>query len=267
MSSIEYILILLGEEFLGGLTMILRKLEMAKRGLVHGDESSPVSLTQVSKSADEIENHDQLASWVRGPLRQHLPHQHAVLAFGGVHSLGITIEETLCVDLPESYIAGIRNPAGHINSPELSRWQAERDLQYFDLESIPHDIYKCWVENFRHHRLYNGVVDGHVDSTSNTVAFLTLFNIAPAVQHSGIALGVREVHAAWLRIRHKKKEKLRHTLTPAELEVLKWVRLGKSNGEIAQILEKNMLTVRNQVQNLLKKTRTINRTQLAQVNF
>jgi DNA-binding CsgD family transcriptional regulator len=233
-----------------------------------GDDSLRVGLTQTSSRASKIENHAQLIAWVRGPLRELFPHQHAVLGFGCVHSLGIAIEETLCIDLPNSYIAGIRNDAGYIDSPVLSRWQATRELQYFDLETIPHDTYKRWLVNFRAHRLHNGVTDGYVDSSSNTAAFLTLFNVAAGVKHSGTALralGVSQVHVALLRIRTKGEHTCQFVLTPAELEVFQWVRVGKSNSEIAQILRKSMLTVRNQVQSLLKKTGSANRTLLAQM--
>jgi DNA-binding CsgD family transcriptional regulator len=238
----------------------------------NGDDSLRIDHTQASANASEIENHAQLAAWVRGPLRELFPHQHAVLVFGSVHSLGIAIEETLCVDLPDSYIAGVRNDAGYIDSPVLSKWQAARELQYFDLETIPHDTHKRWVGNFRNHRLHNGVTDGHVDSSSNTVAFLTLFNVALSVKHSGTALralGARQIHAAWLKIKQGLHESehgaisSENILSLVEREIVRWIRLGKTNWEIAQIRGKSEFTIKTQVQRMLKKTGARNRTELA----
>jgi len=55
-----------------------------------------------------------------------------------------------------------------------------------------------------------------------------------------------------------------HTrLTDAELEVLKWVRAGRTNREIARILCKSEFTVKTQVQQMLAKTGVDNRLQLA----
>jgi len=171
---------------------------------IHCDDSLRIGIAQHTSHASEAESHSQLAAWVRGPLRERLPHQHAVLEFGRVHPLGIALEETLCVDLPDSYIAGLGNDAGCMDSPVLSRWLATRELQYFDLEAIPADTHKSWVANFRHHRLKNGVIDGHLDISSSTAVFLTLFNVSANVKHSKAelrALGARPAYEAWLRIK------------------------------------------------------------------
>jgi DNA-binding CsgD family transcriptional regulator len=51
--------------------------------------------------------------------------------------------------------------------------------------------------------------------------------------------------------------------TRAELEVLRWLRLGRSNRDIALILAKSEYTVKTQVQQMLAKTGLDNRVQLA----
>jgi DNA-binding CsgD family transcriptional regulator len=53
------------------------------------------------------------------------------------------------------------------------------------------------------------------------------------------------------------------TLTCAELEVLKWVRAGRTNREIGRILCKSEFTVKTHVQRMLAKTGVDNRLQLA----
>lgn len=55
-----------------------------------------------------------------------------------------------------------------------------------------------------------------------------------------------------------------HTpLTNAELQVLKWLRAGRTNREIGRILCKSEFTVKTQVQQMLAKTGLDNRLQLA----
>lgn len=52
-------------------------------------------------------------------------------------------------------------------------------------------------------------------------------------------------------------------LTKRELEILGFVTRGKTNGEIAKILGTSVLTVKNQIQRLLRKLNAVNRTSLA----
>lgn len=54
-----------------------------------------------------------------------------------------------------------------------------------------------------------------------------------------------------------------HGITPSEFEVLEWIIKGKSNPQIAAIMNKSRLTVKNQVNALLKKLNTCNRTGIA----
>ena len=56
---------------------------------------------------------------------------------------------------------------------------------------------------------------------------------------------------------------IRSTLTQAELEVLTWVRVGRTNREIARILCKSEFTVKTHIQRMLAKTGLDNRLQLA----
>jgi transcriptional regulator EpsA len=50
-------------------------------------------------------------------------------------------------------------------------------------------------------------------------------------------------------------------LTVRELDILKWIYLGKSNFEIGAILKISPLTVKNHVQKILRKLNVVNRTQ------
>jgi DNA-binding CsgD family transcriptional regulator len=54
-------------------------------------------------------------------------------------------------------------------------------------------------------------------------------------------------------------------LSSAERAVMRWLREGKSNSEIAQILGKSSRTVGNQVQSIFRKTGINNRVLLARM--
>jgi transcriptional regulator EpsA len=75
------------------------------------------------------------------------------------------------------------------------------------------------------------------------------------------------LHAAWVRTQLQRvpsavqKASGHGVLTVRELDILKWIYLGKSNFEIGAILKTSPLTVKNHVQKILRKLNVVNRTQ------
>jgi len=83
-----------------------------------------------------------------------------------------------------------------------------------------------------------------------------------------VELIVPFVHLAWTRIRIDRPTDIAGAtaagaglLSPREQEILKWIHIGKSNIEIGLILGISPLTVKNHVQNILRKLNVQNRTQ------
>jgi transcriptional regulator EpsA len=78
------------------------------------------------------------------------------------------------------------------------------------------------------------------------------------------------MHAAWVRTQLQRRAEGGGAgerpgggsiLTVRELDILKWIYLGKSNFEIGAILKISPLTVKNHVQKILRKLNVVNRTQ------
>jgi transcriptional regulator EpsA len=76
------------------------------------------------------------------------------------------------------------------------------------------------------------------------------------------------LHAAWVRTQTRAAPNAVRgasvdscVLTERERSVLRWVYLGKSNGEIGAILNISSLTVKNHVQKILRKLNVVNRAQ------
>jgi transcriptional regulator EpsA len=78
------------------------------------------------------------------------------------------------------------------------------------------------------------------------------------------------MHAAWVRTQLQRRAESGgpgerpgggSILTVRELDILKWIYLGKSNYEIGAILKISPLTVKNHVQKILRKLNVVNRTQ------
>lgn len=76
------------------------------------------------------------------------------------------------------------------------------------------------------------------------------------------------LHLAWVRVRIDRPTEVTGAttagaglLTERQQEILKWIHMGKSNIEIGLILGISALTVKNHVQNILRKLNVQNRTQ------
>jgi DNA-binding CsgD family transcriptional regulator len=83
-----------------------------------------------------------------------------------------------------------------------------------------------------------------------------------------VSLLAPSLHAAWVRTQLTKRAETGgdkaaggSILTVRELDILKWIYLGKSNFEIGAILKISPLTVKNHVQKILRKLNVVNRTQ------
>jgi transcriptional regulator EpsA len=114
------------------------------------------------------------------------------------------------------------------------------------------------------------MVHGLADSDGRALS-LFLFACRPgsiAARQIYLAqLLVPAMHAAWVRTQVQRapgsidKPSGQGVLTARELDILKWIYLGKSNFEIGAILKISPLTVKNHVQKILRKLNVVNRTQ------
>ena len=76
------------------------------------------------------------------------------------------------------------------------------------------------------------------------------------------------LHLSLTRIAHSAQSASAHRavanpLSPRELDILRWVAAGKTNQEIAEVLFISPFTVKNHVQNIIKKLKVKNRMQAA----
>jgi transcriptional regulator EpsA len=84
-----------------------------------------------------------------------------------------------------------------------------------------------------------------------------------------VQLVLPSLHAAWVRVQidgsaaasARSSPAGASLLTPRELEILRWISIGKSNFEVGAILNISPLTVKNHVQKILRKLNVVNRTQ------
>lgn len=123
-------------------------------------------------------------------------------------------------------------------------------------EDMSEDLKKSELLGFIAHGMSGQ--DGRIDS----FFCFSKLNRDPDAAHACLLQWLTPyLHAAFIRTRHGViQRKIKHrsssnspAITERELEILQWVNLGKTNWEIAKILEISPLTVKNHVQNIFRK--------------
>ncbi len=222
------------------------------------------SIAHVKATAAHITNRNQLSAWVQGPLRTLIPHQKAILGFGQVGYSTLRIDLAHAIGLGEEYFAAANANAQTPVSPVMSKWLQQRAPQTFLPDHFCRTAHGHWHKKVAQHQIENGVFDASVEYAAGRPCFIKLLNVERTLESGANLLSqcVTPLLAdIWKRI-----EAYAHSasvpsvrqasalLTPAEREVHRWLRQRKTNWEIGQILGKSELTVKTQVQKMLKKT-------------
>lgn len=136
--------------------------------------------------------------------------------------------------------------------------------------SVPFDVDESTL---RHAELKNIIAHGMTDNEGNITSFFCFSRISEEITPAHaymLELLVPHLHCAIARVMANNNSpaqsmptKVNQTITGRESEILKWVHLGKTNWEIASILSISPLTVKNHVQNILRKLDVQNRGQAA----
>jgi hypothetical protein len=234
------------------------------------------AIGQVERQAADIADRKQLTAWVKGPLRALIPHQKAILGFGHTGYAAPRLDYAHAVDFNEDYFASLHPNTRSPTSPVMQQWLQRRAPQIFLPTSFDRMRYEHWHNNLINHQIHNGIFDASVEYVNGRICFIKLFNVSMPLEGGANILTqfVTPLLAKiWTQIDahdvHKGALQSRPTLrtgpppTPAEREIIPWLRKGKTNSEIGQILGKSELTIKTQIQHMLRKTGLQNRHALA----
>lgn len=219
----------------------------------------------------------QFFSWTQGLLQGLMPHDllMCVMPTASRSAFEIDAFSTLAVE-PGDMCAPLASDVSLV--PRLiERWRAHRHgpmvldaarselLRRSPFARALDRIGAAWVSMHGCHD-----VDGEVTG----FYLLAAHGDAPGPRQSYyLQLVVPFLHSAWVRSRMRAERSSRSgaangeavvgddIVTAREREILQWIYLGKSNAEIGLILGISALTVKNHVQNMLRKLNVVNRAQ------
>jgi DNA-binding CsgD family transcriptional regulator len=221
--------------------------------------------------ANSITTLDGFKDWIRNDVRRHFPHEMALSGWGHLNAGGVSLDFAVTVDFPASYIKGLRNRAGGIESPILRRWIAEREPLLFDAEAPEPDAPAEWLRCFREHDLRNCAAHGQFDVQRCVATFHSFYRV-PGRLGPSHAEALREfvplVHEVLCRVidalhgRDPFAARLGR-LSVREKQVTDWAKLGKTNGEIASLCGLSQNTVKHHLSRIFDKLGVENRGELA----
>lgn len=231
-------------------------------GLSHEDLERLLFLIDASV---RINKRFQFFLWAQGTLQSFIPHETLVCAMGDLQSSQLRSEVFSRATLPDEFDAFTKDPIHGFVAPALAGWHARNRLPLVlnGTEQIDGGLHPMLHQLGYQHNLCHGVKD----AIGGSGGFFLFLGVQRPVTK-------RELYFADLLMPHLYISAMRMfeeesgitggpvaVLSEREVQVLGWVRDGKTNAEIAQILDISPLTVKNHVQKILRKLDVCNRAQ------
>jgi len=235
---------------------------------------------EIAEHSLRVTQREHFFSWLQGCFQYLFPHEVMVCGIGAYDSEDFSFESfssTLCFS--ESHARAATAPRDGLVWQAMVAWrQARRPLMLGD--GLRAGDYGSYVVPFTDAdarlaaiELSNIAAHGMGEQNGNVSTFFCFSRVPqqPGEAHAHLLeLLIPYLHSALMRVVSSSDNKLSvagstpaQQITVREREVLHWLKTGKTNWEIAQILSISPLTVKNHVQNILRKLNVQNRSHAA----
>ncbi len=228
------------------------------------------ALLGMASAALTIDTPKQFVEWTAAELQSLLPHRAMVAGIVEIdRNHGAVVQKMVSRDFPPRLLEAAVAPDGKLRCAIFAKWARERAPQLMDATQAVSGNTPGWVGAFQQTGLENLAAHG-VRELGHSVATYFSFARIPGTlseRHAQILkLVVPHMHLALARALAKSRrvtraiEQAPGAISKREQEVLHWLKLGKTNWEVAEILGVSQNTVKNEVRSILIKLRVNNRT-------
>lgn len=223
---------------------------------------------RIVESSVGISKRHHFFSWTQGVVQALLPHEILVCAMD--HDAGAEPAIHLfsgCHDFREEHLKEIYSPRHSLFRRMMAHWQ-EHGQPYLcagerkegaGSRELVHQISSSKLRNIAAHGTLGpgGAIKSYFSFSRVNAAF------GPRLAHR-LQILMPHLHCTFARVlaeESAKDAKSPAAITQREAEILEWVREGKTNQEIALILQLSPLTVKNHARNIFKKLEVCTRSQ------
>jgi transcriptional regulator EpsA len=232
---------------------------------------------EVVEASLRITRRDQLFSWLQGSCQYLIPHEFLLCGIKSDKSHHFRFESfTVTRYVTDEHIKIATAPDGVI-AAAIAAWQRTHRPALMAEGMISGDFGQYVVPRIEsplaliQSELRNIVAHGVGSRGEGLSTFFCFARIPGELDASHaylLELLAPHLHAVLVRINansglHREDSDIVTPVTSREREILQWVHQGKTNWEIAGILDISPLTVKNHVQNILRKLNVQNRSHAA----
>ena len=238
-------------------------------GLTH--EKSAL-FTEIVGASLRMTRREHLFSWLQSSFQYLFPHEVMFCGINTPEHEDVYFEYFGSIHYDANYLRTITSsPAGMVWRA-MNLWQEVQRPVLLASDLLPGDYGSYTVPcafadtNLAESGLHNLAAHGVMGQNGNILTFFCLSCVPQPLGKSHaqlLELLIPYLHSALIRVAGHSTGIEFGQITGREREVLQWLKSGKTNWEIAQILGISPNTVKNHVQNILRKLNVQNRSHAA----
>jgi transcriptional regulator EpsA len=224
---------------------------------------------EVVESSLQVRRMSQLFMWTQGPLQQLMPHE--IMVFGASSGTGTSVAFHKLAStryFTERHFAEVCRPGTGLIVQMMSRWNRIGTPLLVSPSLRTWGCEEDWLGLAQAGELKNVAAHGMRNMAGRVASFFSFSRVGRefgARLHHLLALLVPHLHETLTRVMIEEGRisarvvRADCSVTDREAEVLRWIRDGKTNHDIAHILEVSPFTVKNHIHKILRKMGVENR--------
>lgn len=224
---------------------------------------------EIVETALQVRRMPQFFLWAQGPLQRLIPHE--ILVFGSSAANGTTVSFQKLSStryFTDAHFNEVCRPATGLVVRMMSRWNRFGTPALVGPSLRTWECEEDWLALAQRHELKNVAAHG-VRNVAGRVATYFSFSRVPrefgsSLYHT-LSLLAPHLHETLTRVMFEERRLSARvvrsdcSVTDREAEILRWIRDGKTNYDIARIIEVSPYTVKNHIQKILRKMGVENR--------
>lgn len=219
----------------------------------------------------DVKKRSQFFLWVQGQLQSLLPHEVLICAHGDFARENLVFEHFSSFPIAEGDLSEVLNVHGGLVMQAIRTWVDRGEKPLVIAPGEPEAaLFRRFESTLYRHQWGNLAVHGTPSYPGLAGSYFILGRLPKrldAKYRYALEVMCPFIHSALIRMFSNERREtfeispIERMITSREIEILQWVRDGKSNHEIGDILAISPLTVKNHVQKILKKLKVQNRAQ------
>lgn len=235
-----------------------------EKSIFDSEDSSALYLKMVETSIAPSKGYSDFRHFIKAYVRPLLPHGMLMAVIGRVTFDHISLEQLVPVDYPESFMERIGHSANLGDRPVVAYWLATKKPLLIDPVKCRSFLSELEYSEISEFGLGNLAIHGQIDMSGRMASYFSFAQVPVLLPTYSrlLELMAPHLHVALLNAHAAETTaKEKPNLSAKELEILRWMVAGRTNREIARILNKSEMTVRNQVHVILSKLGAANRSE------